>query len=268
MGMNASANASMKTAAETATERLLSEGLWNEALHRITPGLLHDLNNCLAGMLSISETCLLLSREEHSLHEDLTLMKHSSHRAGHISGLLMHLHREKSGPPGYHDLNHIAAENVDLLGRVLKRKLDLQLLLAPGPLPVLADSHGLRKCLIFLAFNIAQSIQSRGRLIFKTCTHVTLSPPTHFRGNWPKAPCVELSISGHGGQLFQNLEHFFDCTLTGDREMDRFRLRLAETTREAQAAGGAVAVQASLESGNTFQLLLPKADLDQSDPAA
>ena len=59
-------------------EAKLAEGVWHEALARITPGLVHDVNNCLAGILSTSENCLVLSDRQQSFREELTLIKDSS----------------------------------------------------------------------------------------------------------------------------------------------------------------------------------------------
>jgi hypothetical protein len=240
----------------------LAQAAWHEALTRITSGLVHDTNNCLAGIVSLSEHCIEVARKQpKSFTDELALINQAGHKAGEILKNFIHLNPIKAPEPTYYDLNALATESVDALQRALKRKLTFQLHLGPGPMPVLLDGWELKKAIICLAFNLADSIAESGQILIQTSVPAGPVAARIYQGASPKGPTVALNLSTTSPQVpALQWEDLFEPNLTGDATTDLFRLRFCLIKQTLEKANGALSFQSSQPP--EFSLFLPKASLD------
>jgi two-component system, NtrC family, sensor kinase len=247
-------------------EERLAVSLWNEALSVISTGLAHDTNNCLTGILSMSDACLAQLDASHPLCENLILAKESAQKATQLIQLLMRVHHEKVGKRAYEDLNRLTSETVELLKKVLRRQIESSLQLENASLPLYVDAIELRRIIILLALNAAQEMQGKGKIIFRTCAHQETIVLEQFHGRMPRAPSVSLriahdaatSIVAGGSSPFDPFaEH------QSERRDSAMRLRLAKQFVEKHE--GAISVETKEGEGAAVELWLPQADFTEGE---
>jgi signal transduction histidine kinase len=247
--------------AQSALEAKLAGAMWFEALAQITAGFVHDVNNSMAGVLSLSEICLQKLEQAQDLREELTLIKEGAKKSGELLRALMQMRFDQPGKIDFHDINAVTAECVELLRRVLKRRLELEVKLAPGPLPVKTDGLALRKTIFFLALNAADAITTGGKITFAT-NRLAQAPVVQFGKLHPKRSQVELTVTDTGPRReISALASAALPQLTGSKVADDAQLRLWLIKRFLQTAHGGLSATTSEASGNTYHLILPRAEL-------
>jgi len=223
-------------------ERLL-EAAWPKALSLITEGFVHDVNNCLTGILSTSESCLQPSSATPG-KEELTLIQECAQKANRLLRMLMQVHDEKP-QRGLHDLNQIAGETFEILTHVFERRIGLESRIASEPLPIQGDAAELKRALILLALSAADAIPGTGKI--KLGTSLVSEIPVG--KNAPKSirlPCAGASITAETG-----------ATVDPGRE-EEGRARFAVAEGAMAKARGIVWVASSPLTGISYRLLLPR----------
>src|SRR5205085_11993940 len=82
---------------QTFAEARLLQSVWKETLGDLTPGLAHDFNNVLTGILTLSEAFLAQIDSKHTFHEGLSLIKQKALEASRLTHRIARLHQEKTG---------------------------------------------------------------------------------------------------------------------------------------------------------------------------
>jgi signal transduction histidine kinase len=130
---------------QTLSERRLATAAWKETLGLLTLGLSHDFNNVLAGTLALTESFLDQVPADHPFHEGLALIKQNTEQAAQLVKRIAQLHRGKVGNPGYQNLNEIMADSVDLLRKVIPKRIELVTVPAANALPLYVDALELQQ---------------------------------------------------------------------------------------------------------------------------
>src|SRR5207249_2893411 len=78
-------------------ERKLVDSAWKITLADLTPGLAHDFNNVLTGILAVSEVCLAQTDAGHPFHESFSLIKQKVQDASQLVHRIARLHQEAPG---------------------------------------------------------------------------------------------------------------------------------------------------------------------------
>ena len=249
-------------------EQRLVAAAWNEALAAITTGLAHDTNNCLTGILSMSDACLSQIDSQHPMHESLDLVKQSAQKASQLMEQLMRVHHEKTGNRTYHDLNLVTSETVELLKKVLRRRIELRTRLETTALPVYIDAVELRQVIVLLALNAARSMLERGEIIFQTSMHPELPALRDFHGTLPRQPSVCLTVS-HTGSISMpgQLALAFDLVGNDLTANQAFVGRLYPAKLFAVRNKGAISLESEDGKGTAFRLWMPQADFTEGAPS-
>ncbi len=239
-------------------ETRLAQAAWKEALSAVTMGVVHDFNNALTGILSLSEYFLMQVDAQHPFHEGLTLVRQNTHQAAQLAHRLLRLHHDKPGSREYRDLSQVASNLEDILRRTLSKRIELTCQWAATPLPVEVDVVALQRVIVYLAQNAAQGIPDRGKIHFETSLH--REPPTleRFVGTQPRAAAACLAVTDTGPGL------------PSDRWVSALdplanvpgSLGLHEVKRFAETHGGALSAEPGEGGGATFRLWLPFVNLE------
>src|SRR5256885_15494618 len=98
-----------RSSAQGMTEERLLLLAWKETLADLTPGLAHDFNNVLTGILALSEAYLAEIDSAHPFHEGLSLIKQQAQQAGQLVHRMARLYQEKTGTCDYQDVNSLVS---------------------------------------------------------------------------------------------------------------------------------------------------------------
>lgn len=249
---------------QTIAERRLSTAAWKETLAVLTLGMAHDFRNIMAGIHSLSESYLAEVEESHPFQEGLTLIKKNSLQASQLVQRMINLHLGQTGERNYHNLNDIATDLVELISKILPRRIRVGTELTDVSLPVYADIVELRQVVINLLLNAADAMPQGGTLTLQTSQHDSLPALEHMKGALPRLPCVCLSIRDTGiGIKERHLASIFDPFFTTKSKGSGLGLYNARIAVEKHQ--GAISVQSGEGTGTCFQVWLPQADFSESN---
>jgi PAS domain S-box-containing protein len=251
---------------QTIAEKRLSTAAWKETLAVLTLGMTHDFTNIIAGIHSLSESYLSGLEASHRFYEGLTLIKKSSMQASQLVQRMVSLHLGQTGESNYHDLNAVACDLVELVTKILPRRISVSAELAAKQLPVYMDVVEMRQVVINLMLNAADAMPQGGRLTLRTSRHETMPTLENFKGAAPRLPCICLTIQDNGtGIKPRHLASIFDPFFTTKAKGSGLGLYNARLAIEKHH--GAISVESQEGAGTSFQLWLPEADFSESDRA-
>jgi signal transduction histidine kinase len=248
---------------QTIAEKRLSTAAWKETLAVLTLGMAHDFTNVVAGIHSLSESFLAQVDGQHPFHEGLSLIKKSSLHASQLVQRMINLHLGQTGERNYHNLNDIAGDLVELVKKILPRRILLTADLSPLQLPVYLDVVEFRQVVINLLLNAADAMPRGGRLTLRTSRHEKLPALENMKGTAPRLPCICLTIQDTGSGIKQrHLASIFDPFFTTKAKgsgLGLYNARLA-----IEKLQGAISVVSKEGAGTSFQIWLPEADFSES----
>jgi signal transduction histidine kinase len=245
---------------QTIAERRLSAAAWKETLAVLTLGMAHDFTNIIAGIHSLSETYLEQTTPGHPFRDGLALIKKSSLQASQLVQRMTNLHLGQTGERNFHDLNEITTDMVELIRKILPRRIQVDLDLAACRLPVHLDVVEFRQLGINLLLNAADAMPKGGLLTVSTSHHTELPPMENVKGVLPTPPCACMTIEDTGCGIKQrHLASIFDPFFTTKAKGSGLGLYNARLAIEKQQ--GAISVKSTEGVGTTFQIWLPDADL-------
>ena len=244
-------------------EKRLSAAAWKETLAVLTLGMAHDFTNVIAGIHSLSESFLAQVDAQHPFYEGMSLIKKSSLQASQLVQRMINLHLGQTGERGYHNLNDIAGDLVELVKKILPRRIQVAAELAPIQLPVYIDVVEFRQVAINLQLNAADAMPRGGRLTLRTSRHEAFPKLDHVKGTPPRTPCICLTIEDTGSGIKQrHLASIFDPFFTTKAKGSGLGLYNAHLAIEK--AQGAISVISKEGAGTSFQIWLPEADFSES----
>jgi signal transduction histidine kinase len=250
---------------QTIAEKRLSTAAWKETLAVLTLGMAHDFRNIMAGIHSLSESFLAEVTERHPFQEGLGLIKKSSMQASQLVNRMINLHLGQTGERNYQDLNEIARDLLELVGKILPRRIQVGTELAEGQLPVYVDLVELRQVVINILLNAADAMPDGGTLTLITSRCAELPHLKHQKGATLRAPCVCLTIRDTGcGIKERHLNSIFDPFFTTKSKGSGLGLYNARIALEKH--NGAIAVESAEGRGTSFHVYLPEADGSAAEP--
>jgi signal transduction histidine kinase len=243
-------------------EQRLAGASWKETLSAITMGMVHDFNNALTGILSLSEHFHSQTDAQHPFHEGLGFIRQNARHAANLAHRLLRLHHDQPGAPKLCDLNPLVGDLMDLLRRFLPKRIELVSQLGARPLPVEVETFDLQRVIIYLAMNAAEAIAERGRITLETSFHPEPPALRDFVGQPPRAAsaCLTVTDTGKGVQaapLTRIFEPFFTTKAPGQGA----GLGLHHARLFAERHQGALSVETAEGRGSAVRLWLPFVNL-------
>ncbi len=251
---------------QTIAEKRLSSAAWKETLALLTMGLAHDFTNIMAGIHSLSESFLSQLDPSHPFREGIALIKTNSLQASQLVHRIINLHRGKTGEKGYFNLNEVIADLLELIRKIVPRRIDVQTELSPGTLAVYLDVVEFRQVIVNLALNAVDAMPQTGKLVLRASAHRELPQPgIHFYGPPPRFPAACLSIADNGcGIKPRHLANIFDPFFTTKAMNKGSGLGLYNARVFLEKSNGAISVETCEGVGTTFHLWFPQADFTES----
>jgi len=251
---------------QTIAEKRLSSSAWKETLAVLTLGLAHDFSNIMAGILSLSETFRAELGKDHPFYEGLTLIRDNSIQASQLIHRISQLHRGRPGERSYIDLNEMSGEMVELVRKIVPKRINIKTDFATKQLPVYADAVEFRQVFVNLALNASDAMPQRGEITVGTAFFEQYPPPVHVQGALPKPPAICLFVRDTGcGIPEKNLESIFDPFFTTKEVNKGSGLGLYNARLFVEKHQGAISVESKVNVGTTFRIWLPQADFTEAD---
>jgi PAS domain S-box-containing protein len=251
---------------QTIAERRLLNMSWRENLGILTMGLAHDFCNIMTGIVGLSETFESSPNVDSSVRSGLGLIRETAMQASQLAHRIRRLHQGLPGEKSYHDLNESVSNLLDLLKKVLPRRVKVESELAPGQLPLYVDPIELQQVIVNLALNAADAMPDGGQLTFRTNRHTELPPAQNLQGAHPHAPVISLSVQDTGtGIPSRFLSSIFDPFFTTKPLGKGSGLGLYNTRLFVEKHGAAITVETREGAGSTFHLWFSESDFTEED---
>jgi PAS domain S-box-containing protein len=253
---------------QTIAERRLLNMSWRENLGILTMGLAHDFCNIMTGIVGLSETFESNLEVDSSVRSGLGLIRETAMQASQLAHRIRQLHQGLPGEKSYQDLNESVRSLIDLLQKVLPRRVRLLTDLAPGQLPLFVDPVELQQVIVNLALNAADAMPDGGQLTFRTARHDQLPAAHNLQGIRPRPPVISLSVKDTGtGIPARFLNSIFDPFFTTKPLGKGSGLGLYNARLFVEKHGSAISVETKEGSGSTFHLWFGEADFTEAQAA-
>lgn len=235
-----------------------------EKMHAIglmAGGVAHDLNNILSGLVSYPELLLLRLPKDSDLCEDVQAMKDAGKRAAEVVTDLLTVARGAAVSRSITNLNILAREylNSPEHKKISSRHPSVSCLtqLDRELCNISCSSIHVKKCLMNLVNNAAESIEDKGSITISTCHSIVEKPFTQIF-YVEKGEYAVLSITDTGsGIAKKDLEHIFEPFYTKKiMGISGTGLGLTVVWNTMQDHDGAITVESS-DKGTTFHLYFP-----------
>ena len=247
-------------AAKIAIERKLLESQKLESLGLLAGGIAHDFNNLLAGILGNANLARFVPGVGADVADHLRKIEAAAARAAELCQQMLAYSGRGRFVIEAVDLGRLVRDTLPLLKSSIPTHANLELMLAPEPTVVMADSTQIRQIVMNLILNAADALGAVGgdivvstgrRLVdgeFLAAARVgeTLAPGEYV--------FFEVRDTGCGmspDTLAKIFDPFFTTKFTGRG------LGLAAVLGIVRGHGGGLRVQSEPGRGSTFTLLLP-----------
>lgn len=251
---------------QTIAEKRLSSAAWKETLAVVTIGLAHDFSNVMAGIHSISESFIDQLPPDHGFREGLGLIRQNSMQASQLVQRITQLHHGKSGSSNYYDLNQIVGELVELVRKIVPRRIQFDSQLSSDSLALFIDPVELRQVILNLVINAIDAMPSTGSLMIRTGRSSVRPSASCFSGTFPRLPAVWLTVEDTGSGIPKKvIANIFDPFFTTKSSNKGSGLGLYNSRLFVEKFHGGIEVQTQEGVGSRFTLWLPEADFTEGD---
>ena len=256
----------MDVSRQTIAERRLSSTAWRDTLATLTMGMAHDFGDILAGIHALAETLEPAEGADDPLHESLGLIKRNALQASALVRRVLSLHQGRLGECGYHDLNQQVGDLLELVRKILPRRIRFESGLTPEALPVYVDSVELRQVFLNLIMNASDAMPHNGHLWCTTHRVTEPESPAHLQGTFPRLPAICVAVRDNGvGIPERHLGTIFDPFFTTKPVNRGSGLGLYNARLFVEKHHGAISVESVEGQGTTFRIWLPEADFSEQE---
>ena len=232
-----------------------------EAVGQLTAGIAHDFNNLLTAINGFAQLIQLRLAPDDPIQEMVGRIWESGKRAAGLVSQLMAFSRKQIIDPKVLDLNAVVADMDDMLRRVIREDVELEMVPAPDLWPIKVDPTQMEQVIVNLAVNAAHAMPDGGKLTIETSNvvlgedyvadHLEAEPGEH----------VLLAVSDTGVGMSPEVQaHIFEPFFTTKERGEGTGLGLATVYGGVQQNGGHIQVHSQEGQGTTFKIYLPRAE--------
>jgi signal transduction histidine kinase len=139
-----------------------------EAVGQLAGGIAHDFNNLLTAIMGYCELVLDRVRGDDSLRSDVEEIRKAGQRASRLTRQLLAYSRKQVLQPQVMDLNQVVIELEQMLSRVLREDIRLELQTDPTLAHTKADKGQVEQLLMNLVVNSSDAMPQGGILRIRT----------------------------------------------------------------------------------------------------
>jgi signal transduction histidine kinase len=245
----------------TRQDEALQEARRLESIGLLAGGVAHDFNNLLTVILG---NAAILDEDPAFARAGggpLGEIRGAAERAAALVSQLLASSRRQPREVRVLDLNLVVADTHRLLSRLIGEHIELDVSLAPEPLPVAADRGQLEQVILNLATNARDAMPGGGRLTLATELVDVRAGGSSLTPGLPPGAYVMLSARDTGvGMDPETMRLAFHPFFTTKEVGRGTGLGLATVNGIVEQSGGRVFVESAPGQGSAFRVFLPRTD--------
>jgi PAS domain S-box-containing protein len=230
-----------------------------EAIGQLAGGIAHDFNNILTVILGHASLLTMQKLEDRALLAAQQI-KQAAERAAGLTRQLLAFGRKTMAAPRRLDLNQVAGNMSQMLGRLLGEDIAMQIHFSGEPALVDADPSMVEQILLNLSVNSRDAMPHGGQLTLRI-SHRDISEQDAGRSvdaRPGRYVCLSHTDSGTGIPA-ENLNRIFEPFFTTKELGKGTGLGLATVFGIVKQHHGWIEVESELGKGTTFSVYLPVA---------
>lgn len=235
----------------------LARRSWKEIAGCMTRRYLHDFNNTIAGIYSLSELYAEPGSDPKSTAEAMGHIRDCSIRAQDLTKKIRHLTTLEAGQRNYFDLGDLVKEQKEYMEALLPKGAAIEIDAASGQHPIQIDANLFRQVILHLTGNAADACGEDAALQIRL-TRATLD----------RRDCAVIEFSDNGCGFkpdeLENATTPFYTTKSSDKHPG---LGLSIASKFAADLGGSIKLGNNPHQGAHIRLVLPLLE-QESKPAA
>ena len=254
---------------ESELERQLSQSQKMEAIGTLAGGIAHDFNNILGAVIGYTELAVLGVEAGKVSVTDLRLVLEAAERAKKLVGQILTFSRRKDVERVPVRVGPIVSEVVRLLRASLPTNIKIEQKITASHDICLADATQIHQVVTNLCSNARQAMQPLGGLLRVTLEPVDLdAEQAASYQDLPAGAYLKLTVGDTGEGMSDELQtRIFDPFFTTKAPGEGTGLGLSVVHGIVKSHDGAITVQSELGQGSSFQLLIPRIEVDTDDLA-
>ena len=248
---------------EKMLQRQLLQAQKMEAIGTLAGGIAHDFNNILTVMIGNLELAMMFELEEdHPSLKGLNKALAAGQRAKDLANQVLTFSRHKADDLQPLKATPIIKETAKLITASLPATIKLQTIIKATHDLILADPGPLHQVLINLCNNATNTMLNRdGKLEIKLSNLILDNSSSNQYPDLKNGEYLELQVSDNGPEIDPDVaDKIFEPYFTTERAGQGYGIGLAAVHGIVKKLGGVISLKSSIDSGNTFTILLPVLD--------
>ena len=243
-----------------ALEEQLRQSQKLEAIGRLAGGVAHDFNNILMSIMGAADLLLMQLRADDSARDEAAEIKQSVKRGAGLTRQLLAFSRRQSTQRRRFALGEVVAGMDTLLRRLIGPEIDFEIVSAPHPVNVVADSGQVEQVVMNLVINARDAMPQGGRLGVRVDeVEIDETAALGFVEGQP-GRYARLSVTDTGtGMDERTRARLFEPFFTTKEQGKGTGLGLSIVYGIVKQSGGYITVASERGRGTTFVIYLPVA---------
>ena len=241
-----------------ALEEQLRQSQKLEAVGRLAGGVAHDFNNILMSIMGAADLLLMQLSPDDQARGEVAEIKQSVTRGAGLTHQLLAFSRRQAVRPRIFALGDIVRGMETMLRRLIGPEIDFEIICAPEPLMVRADSGQTEQVVLNLVVNARDAMPDGGRVTVRVDEVDEHDDPAMALVPGQPGHYARLSVSDTGtGIDEQTRAKLFEPFFTTKEQGKGTGLGLSIVYGIVKQSGGEISVVSEPGKGATFRIYLP-----------
>ena len=246
-------------------ERQLQQAQKMESIGTLAGGIAHDFNNMLGIISGYVELLQMEDGGSDEVRENLEQVSNACNRAKQLVRQILTFSRQNGQEAEPLQVSLIIKEALKLLRASLPSTIEIRQAIWSDGIAV-ADPTQIHQIIMNLCTNAHHAMRENGGLLEVTLTDVEIDSTEIHPGLNHKGSYIQLTVADTGsGMPPSSLERIFDPFFTTKEPGEGTGLGLAVVHGIVEGLGGAIEVHSRLETGTTFDVFIPRAELEAAE---
>ncbi|MBC7963446.1 MAG: PAS domain S-box protein [Steroidobacteraceae bacterium] len=229
-----------------------------EAIGQLAGGIAHDFNNILTAIIGFASIIQLKLPDDSPLKKNAGQVVAAAERGASLTQGLLAFSRKQTTNLYIIDLNEILGRIHQLLLRLISEDIHLELIPAPLPLPVMADSVQIEQVFMNLVTNARDAMPKGGQIVISTEVIRLDNEFVLARGFGQTGDYAMLTVTDNGeGMEAEVVKHVFEPFYTTKELGKGTGLGLSIVYGIIKKHNGYITCHSTVGIGTTLQIYLP-----------